>query len=229
MKLKIIFLFCFCLPFWAYTQKDKQPKDMVWVDGGKTSIGSEKGENDEKPVFETHLAGYWIDKNPVTVGDFKKFVRFTQYVTSAEKKGYGFCYDSTSKELKSVKGANWRYPEGKAKGEASFESPVRQISWQDAQAYANWVGKRLPSELEWECALQKQATLQLAYVQQDLWQWCENWYFSYQETGYYSNKLNRSKSLRAGKKGTEARTSLRHAALPDEATFYMGFRCARDK
>lgn len=228
MNRQLIFLFFLTLPAHVYAQTNA-PAGMVWVDGGKTLIGSNSGAENEKPAFETHLAGFWLDQNPVTVGDFKKFIRFTQYITSAEKVGYGLCYDSTSQAWRKVKGANWQYPEGKAMPIAPVDAPVRQISWQDAQAYATWIGKRLPSELEWERALQAQTNLKLTHTQQDIWQWCENWYFDYEASGYYTAKLNRTKSLRAGKKGTEARTSLRHSAYPDEFAFNMGFRCAKDK
>jgi formylglycine-generating enzyme required for sulfatase activity len=225
---QLFLLFFLGLPLWSVAQVPAT-KGMVWVEAGKASIGFDKGEKDEKPAFETHLAGFWIDQNPVTVGEFKKFVRFTQYITSAEKLGYGVCYDSTRQAWQKVKGASWKYPAGKGKTAVSFESPVRQISWEDAQAYANWLGKRLPSELEWECALQKQTDLQLAYVQTDMWQWCENWYFDYGDSNYFSSKMNRKKSLRAGKHGEVARPSLRYFAAPTDFAFNMGFRCAMDK
>ena len=202
---------------------------MVWVSGGNTSIGSEKGAENEKPTFETSIPSFWIDVQPVTVGDFRKFVYFNRYVTTAEKQGFAMCYDSTTQSWQKVKGADWLYPHGAGKAAAQPNEPVRQVSWHDAQAYANWIGKRLPSELEWERALQNADKLHLAYARQDLWQWCDNWYFSYNETGYVNHKLNRPKSLR-GSKGnlTDAtyRSSIRHQAAPEECFFNFGFRCA---
>ncbi|TAE18846.1 MAG: formylglycine-generating enzyme family protein [Bacteroidetes bacterium] len=224
---KSIFFSCLlCLsisPAWAQTA----PQGMVWVQGGTTKIGNDKGTDSEKPAFETRLAGFWLDQQPVTVGEFKKFIRFTQYRTTAEKHGFGVCYDSTAQTWKKVQGATWQNPTGKAKAEP--HEPVRQVSWHDAQAYANWIGKRLPSEFEWEKALQNAETLKLAYATENLWQWCENFYFEYSESNYYQGKLNRPKALRAGKLGQDSRPSLRLSLPSDEFSYDVGFRCAKDK
>jgi formylglycine-generating enzyme required for sulfatase activity len=224
-----IFFSCIWVMLPCLLWAQSMPKNgMLFVKGGNTQIGNNKGADNEKPPFETTIRNFWIDQKPVTVGEFKKFVRFTHYTTTAEKQGFGMCYDSTQNAWQKVAGASWQYPQGTQKNMAQFDEPVRQVSWQDAQAYANWVGKRLPSELEWERALQQNATLQLAYTNEGLWQWCENWYFDYNESSYYTQKLNRPKSLRAGKTNNEQRPSLRRAEMTEMCSFDIGFRCAKD-
>ncbi len=224
----------FCLIFYTCSlpteaQNAKRTANMVWVNGGNTKIGLDKGNDNEKPVFETTLMGFWIDVKPVSVGNFRKFIRFNQYITTAEKQGFAMCYDSTTSKWIKVQGANWAYPEGTQKPAAKMDEPVRQISWYDAFAYANWVGKRLPTELEWERALQNTEKLQLAYTEHGLWQWCDNWYFLYSESNYFTAKLNRPKSLRAGRQDAVNRPSLRYALNPEECFYQVGFRCAKDK
>jgi len=222
----VVLLFQIC---GAKAQDMSASLGMIWVNGGNTKIGSEQGEDNEKPSFETSLAGFWIDVKPVSVADFRKFVRFSRYITTAEKKGFGMGYDSTTKGWKKVENASWLYPDGIAKPTAKPDEPARQISWYDARAYANWIGKRLPSELEWERALQTADKLQLAYVNRDLWQWCENWYFSYTESNYFTEKLNRPKSLRAGSRSKVSRTSMRHFLSPEDCFYNTGFRCVKDR
>lgn len=122
----------------------KDGKEMVYIPEGEFLYG----ENKEK----VSLPAYWIDKTPVTNAEFVRFVGETGYVTTAEKTGIG-CANIRGK-WEDIEGANWRYPDGHGLGdiESKADHPVVQVSWEDAVAYAEWAGKRLPTEQEWEKA-----------------------------------------------------------------------------
>ncbi len=122
----------------------KDGKEMVYIPEGEFLYG----ENKEKII----LPAYWIDKTPVTNGEFSHFVQAIGYITNAEKTGVG-CANIRGK-WEDIKGANWRYPGGPELGsiENKLDNPVVQVNWEDAVAYAKWAGKRLPTEQEWEKA-----------------------------------------------------------------------------
>ncbi len=122
----------------------KDGKEMVYVPEGEFLYG----ENKKK----VSLPAYWIDKTPVTNGEFACFVQATGYTTTAEREGMGCA--NTGEKWEDIKGANWRYPSGHGLGniESGADHPVVQVSWEDARAYAKWAGKRLPTEQEWEKA-----------------------------------------------------------------------------
>lgn len=128
------------------------PPGMVYVPGGFTQIGAEDGREWEKPVFWADVKPFYMDEHPVTVAEFRQFIQQTGYQTEAETFGDGAILDETSKEWTLKKGANWEYPQGKDQTKALNNHPVTQVSWNDAQAYAKWAGKRLPYEFEWEHA-----------------------------------------------------------------------------
>jgi formylglycine-generating enzyme required for sulfatase activity len=90
-----------------------------------------------------HLKAFYIDKNEVTVSQFKKFVTATGYVTTAERLGYTFDFKGK------YYGFSWKNPNYKS---YSDKHPVTCVSPEDAEAYAKWAGKRLPTEAEWEKA-----------------------------------------------------------------------------
>ena len=139
------------------------PKGMVYVPGGYTQIGSEAGLDQEKPVFWTLVKPFLMDKYEVTVGQFRAFVDATGFKTEAEKFGDAGVFDDRTKEWDLVKGTNWQYPYGPAAGPAPDNMPVTQVSWNDAQAYAKWAGKRLPHEIEWEHAARNATNSQTLY------------------------------------------------------------------
>ncbi|WP_460974581.1 formylglycine-generating enzyme family protein [Spirosoma knui] len=130
----------------------RPPAGMVYVPGGLTQIGALDGMPHEKPVFWVSVKPFFMDEHPVTVAEFRRFVDATSYKTEAEKLGDAGVLDETTQEWTLVKGAAWQYPQGPDKPKAPDDHPVTQVSWNDARQYANWAGKRLPYEFEWEHA-----------------------------------------------------------------------------
>jgi arylsulfatase A-like enzyme/formylglycine-generating enzyme required for sulfatase activity len=128
------------------------PEGMVYVPGGATHIGSRDGPPEERPVFRTQVAPFFLDRHPVTVAEFARFVEETGYRTEAERFGDAGVMDLRTGGWSLVPGATWRHPLGPTAPPASPDHPVTQVSWNDAVAYAEWADKRLPTEVEWEHA-----------------------------------------------------------------------------
>jgi len=127
------------------------PPGMAYVPGGTTRIGDERVA-DERPVFAARVRPFFMDAHLVTVAEFRRFVEATGHVTSAERAGDGGVYDAPTDSWRLVRGATWRRPLGPDAPPAPDDHPVTQVSWYDADAYAQWAGKRLPTEVEWEHA-----------------------------------------------------------------------------
>jgi sulfatase modifying factor 1 len=125
---------------------------MVFFAGGRTRIGSDTGEAGERPPFDADVAPFLLDVHPVTVGDFARFVAATGFTTGADRLGSSGVFDPASGRWSLVDGTDWRHPRGPSAPAAADDHPVTQVSWNDAQAYCTWAGKRLPSEIEWEHA-----------------------------------------------------------------------------
>ncbi len=150
---------------------------MTWIPGGTFAMGSEGHYAEEAPVREAAVEAFWIDKRPVTNLDFLRFVKETGHVTVAERVPDAADYPGAKRELlfagsvvfsKSSgpvdlrdphnwwtwrQGADWRHPDGPDSSLHGCERhPVVHVAYADAEAYAAWIGKQLPTETEWEFA-----------------------------------------------------------------------------
>jgi formylglycine-generating enzyme required for sulfatase activity len=154
------------------------PKGMVWVPGGEFHMGSdEPAFRDARPLHRVRVDGFWMDATEVTNEQFAAFVQATGHVTIAERTPRAEDFPGAPAEnlvagsvvfvppagpvpldthfrwWAYVKGADWRHPEGPGSDLKGREKhPVVHVAWADAQAYAKWAGKRLPTEAEWEFA-----------------------------------------------------------------------------
>ena len=152
-------------------------RDMVWIPGGSFQMGSNDHYPEEAPAHQATVDGFWIDKYLVTNAQFQKFVKETQFVTFAEKTPNPEDYPGAKPELlvpasvvfkkpdqrvdlgnhynwwTYVQGANWRHPYGPGSSIKGREKhPVVHLTYSDVEAYAEWAGKQLPTEAEWEFA-----------------------------------------------------------------------------
>ncbi len=103
-------------------------------------------------LVKGEASDFMMDVSPVTVAQFREFVRETAYITEAERFGDGGVFDFTTGQWDLVKGASWEYPTGPEGEKAADDHPVTQVSWNDAQAYCQWAGKRLPTSEEFVLA-----------------------------------------------------------------------------
>lgn len=151
-------------------------KDMRWIPGGTWTIGSDHHYPEEAPAHQVTVDGFWMDQYAVTNKQFQRFVKATGYVTVAERVPKLEDYPGALPELlvpgslvfqqppypvdlrtcswwSYVPGANWRHPQGPGSSIKKRENyPVVHIAYEDAEAYATWVGKALPTEAQWEIA-----------------------------------------------------------------------------
>ena len=156
-----IFLLFVFVPslLWAQTP----PRDMVLVRGGGYHLKLESyGKWDTIVVLDD----YYIDQYEVTVGQFAEFVAATGYRTQAEMDGYSIVEGGEH-----IKGVTWRCDEkGRLRKPADYAKyPVIYVTWDDAQAYAKWAGKRLPKEAEWEHAFRESANSKYLYSGGNNW------------------------------------------------------------
>lgn len=130
------------------------PRDavLVLIKGGDVQIGDDSSQADERPAFRYPARDVLLDRTPVTVAQYDRFVDATGYITDAEKFGEAGVFVHRDNAWAMVRGASWRRPQGPDGPQSSANHPVTQVSWNDAKAFCAAYGMRLPTEFEWEQA-----------------------------------------------------------------------------
>ncbi len=157
-------------------RSDRSRDGMVFVPGGTFAMGSDRHYPEESPVHRVSVDGFWMDETPVTNAQFREFVEATGYITFAEiapkaedypgalphmlKAGslvFSLRKSPRFERLEPVVAISiWRElasPYGRGSWIKGLdEHPVVHVAYRDAEAYARWAGKELPTEAEWEFA-----------------------------------------------------------------------------
>jgi formylglycine-generating enzyme len=159
------------------TMPSSAPAAMVWIPGGSFLMGSDHHYPEEAPAHKVTVDGFWVDRHPVTNAEFARFVRETGHVTVAERPldpadfpgapaenlvpgSLVFTGTPGPVDLRHlsqwwtwVPGACWRHPEGpRSDVDDRADHPVVHVAYEDVVAYADWAGRALPTEAEWEFA-----------------------------------------------------------------------------
>jgi gamma-glutamyl hercynylcysteine S-oxide synthase len=201
----------------------------VTVPGGSFKLGSTDpwAYDNERPAHLVSLPPFRIDRALVTNADYAAFV---------EAGGY------RDHDVWSAEGWEWREAEGTDRPlfwdpAARPQAPVEHVCFHEAEAYARWAGKRLPTEPEWEKAA-KTVVAELEHMMGAVWQWTSSLFDGYPDFSAfpyaeYSEAFfgDEYRVLRGGSWVTDslvARPSFRNWDLPERRQIFSGLRCARD-
>ena len=158
-------------------ERDAPADGMAWIPGGTYRMGSEEFYPEEAPTREVAVDGFWMDETPVTNAEFAAFVEESGYTTFPERDPDPDDYpgadpadlvagsavfaqpdrqvtlQNPNRWWEYVRGADWRHPFGPDSSiDGRMDHPVVHVAYEDAEAYAEWAGKRLPTEAQWERA-----------------------------------------------------------------------------
>ena len=199
------------------------PTDMRLISGGDFYQGCDApgAIDNERPVHKVSLGNYWIDRAPITCGQYRQFIQSDGYQTAKWWCEQGWEWQQRSQITRPL---YWIE-------DAAFDDyPVMGVSWYEADAYARSVGKRLPTESEWAKAASCQPMLG------NVWEWTDTWFAGYPGfrpfpyEGYsqlYFDGAHRV--LRGGSWATlpwALRNSFRNWYHPHRQELFAGFRCA---
>jgi formylglycine-generating enzyme required for sulfatase activity len=162
---------------YAGSPEDGGTAGMARLPAGTYSMGSNRHRPEERYTHVVRLESFWIDRHEITNAQFSRFVAATGHATAAERGGDPKRHANIPKELLApgsiafimptdvkrggkltqwfhyVADANWRHPEGPGSSiEGRENHPVVHVSYEDALAYARWLGRSLPTEAQWEYA-----------------------------------------------------------------------------
>lgn len=227
----------------------KTPTEEVLVPAGEFAMGTDEpwAYDNERPEHRVDLPAYWIDASPITNSQFSEFIESGGY--SDERwwtaTGWAWCHeaDLNAPQFWRRDGSAWIRARFGSIETVSPDEPVEHVCWYEADAYARWAGKRLPTEPEWERAAQGAKPGGVSDVGchrmlGDVWEWTASDFepyagfvaFPYDE---YSAVFHgdRYKVLRGGSWATHpavVRSTFRNWDLPIRRQIFAGFRCARD-
>jgi formylglycine-generating enzyme required for sulfatase activity len=161
-----------CSSYLGLPQGEGNKAGMVFIEGGSFVMGSDRHRPEERFSHVIEVDGFWIDQHEVTNAQFARFVGVTGYETLAERGVHRKTHQSLyapgsvlfiqptnfdqrgrTQWWQYVNGANWRAPEGPGSSIKGRENhPVVHVAYEDALAYAHWLGRELPTEAQWEYA-----------------------------------------------------------------------------
>jgi formylglycine-generating enzyme required for sulfatase activity len=227
------------------------PENMALIQGGTFRMGSDDHYEDEKSADKVTVTDFCIDRHEVTNAQFAKFVAETGYKTIAERPLSVEEFPTLKPEQRKpgslvfippekgktqvetlswwhwVQGADWQHPQGQNSSIVGKENyPVVQIAFEDAQAYAKWAGKSLPSEAQWEYAARGSLSKMIySWGNQYSAKKANTWqgqfpFFNTEEDGFTG--LAPVGSFR------RYRPAAREAEEPNTGTSHIGFRLAKN-